>query len=108
MIEVDKNTFEAEVLQAEGYVLVDYFGDGCVPCAALMPHVHAIADKYEDQMKFCSLNTTKARRLAIGQKVLGLPTITIYKDGAKVDELVKEDATADSVLAMVEKYVTVK
>ena len=108
MLEVDKNTFEEEVLKADGYVLVDYFGDGCVPCAALMPHVHEIADKYGDQMKFCSLNTTKARRLAIGQKVLGLPTITIYKDGAKVEELVKEDATAEAVLAMVEKYVTKK
>ena len=32
MLEVDKKTFEPEVLQAEGYVLVDFFGDGCVPC----------------------------------------------------------------------------
>ena len=34
MLEVDKNTFEAEVLQAPGKVLVDFYGDGCVPCAA--------------------------------------------------------------------------
>ena len=40
MIEVDKNTFQTEVLEAEGYVFVDFFGDGCVPCAALMPKVH--------------------------------------------------------------------
>ena len=105
MLEVDKETFEAEVLKAEGYVLVDYFGDGCVPCAALMPHVHALADQHEGKMKFCSLNTTKARRLAIGQRVLGLPTITIYKDGQKVEELIKEAATPESVKAMVEKYV---
>ena len=106
MLEVDKTTFEAEVLKAEGYVLVDFFGDGCVPCAALMPHVHALADQYEGQMKFCSLNTTKARRLAIGQKVLGLPTITVYKNGEKVEELVKEAATADAVAEMVKKYAT--
>ena len=31
MLELDKNTFEAEVLQAEGTILVDYYGDGCVP-----------------------------------------------------------------------------
>ena len=36
MLEVTKETFEPEVLQAEGYVFVDFFGDGCVPCAALM------------------------------------------------------------------------
>ena len=46
MLEVDKKTFEEEVLQAEGYVLVDFYGDGCVPCQALMPHVHALADEY--------------------------------------------------------------
>ena len=45
MLEVDKTNFEAEVLQADGYVLVDFFGDGCVPCQALMPHVHDMADK---------------------------------------------------------------
>ena len=35
MLELDKNTFEPEVLKAEGKVLVDFYGDGCVPCAAL-------------------------------------------------------------------------
>ena len=43
MLEVDKNTFQAEVLEAEGYVFVDFFGDGCVPCQALMPFVHSMA-----------------------------------------------------------------
>lgn len=105
MIELTKENFEAEVLQAEGYVLVDFFGDGCVPCEALMPHVHALGDKYGDKIKFTSLNTTKARRLAIGQKVLGLPTIIIYKDGQKVEELIKEAATPEAVAAMVEKYI---
>ena len=104
MLEVDKTNFEAEVLQADGYVLVDFFGDGCVPCQALMPHVHDMADKYGDKIKFISLNTTKARRLAIGQKIMGLPVIAIYKDGEKVEELVKDDATKEAVEEMVKKY----
>jgi len=105
MLEVDKKTFEQEVLQADGYVFVDFFGDGCVPCAALMPFVHSLADKYEGKLKFCQLNTTKARRLAIAQKVLGLPVMAIYKDGEKIEELVKDDATEESIQKMVEKYV---
>lgn len=105
MLDLDKDNFEAEVLQADGYVLVDYYGDGCVPCQALMPHVHALAEKYEGKMKFTSLNTTKARRLAIGQKILGLPVIAVYKDGAKVEELVKEAATPEAVEAMIQKYI---
>ncbi len=36
MLELDKTTFETEVLKAEGKVLVDFYGDGCVPCAALI------------------------------------------------------------------------
>lgn len=104
MLEVDKTTFEAEVLQAEGYVFVDFYGDGCVPCQALMPAVHGFADKYGDKIKFTALNTTKARRLAIAQKVLGLPVMAIYKDGAMIDSVVKDDATEESIEAMIKKY----
>ncbi|MBQ6390836.1 MAG: thioredoxin [Eggerthellaceae bacterium] len=105
MLEVDKKTFEPEVLQSEETVLVDFYGDGCVPCAALMPHVHELAEKYAGQLKFCAMNTSKARRVAIGQQVLGLPTVAIYKGGEKVEEVVKEDATPESVEELIKKYI---
>ena len=105
MLELDKNTFEAEVLQAEGKVVVDFYGDGCVPCAALMPHVHAFAETYGDKIKFTALNTTKARRLAIAQKVMGLPVIAIYEGGAMIDSLVKDDATPENVEAMIKRHI---
>ncbi|EJO5347836.1 thioredoxin [Clostridium botulinum] len=104
MLVVDKKTFEQEVLKQEGYVLVDYFGDGCVPCEALMPDVEELSQKYEGKIKFCKLNTSKARRLAISQRVLGLPTIILYKDGEKLAEVVKEDATKENIEAMIEKH----
>ena len=105
MLELTKETFEAEVLKAEGKVLVDFYGDGCVPCAALAPHVHALAEEYGDKMKFCALNTTKARRLAIAQKVMGLPVMAIYENGAQIDALVKEDCTIESIKEMIEKHI---
>lgn len=105
MVELTKETFEQEVLKAEGPVLVDFYGDGCVPCQALMPHVHAMEDTYGKSVKFTALNTTKARRLAIGQKILGLPVIAIYKNGEKVEECVKDDATVENIEAMIKKYV---
>ncbi len=105
MLEVAKETFEAEVLQAEDTVVVDFYGDGCVPCAALMPFVHEMAETYGDKLKFCALNTTKARRLAISQKVLGLPVIAIYQKGEKVEELVKDDATPENIEAMIKKHI---
>ena len=104
MLELDKNTFEAEVLQAPGKILVDFYGDGCVPCAALMPHIHAFAETYGDKIKFCALNTTKARRLAISQKVLGLPVIAIYENGAQIAACVKDDATPENVEKMIKEY----
>lgn len=104
MLELNKENFESEVLEAEGYVLVDFWSQGCEPCKALMPSVHELADKYEDKLKFAALDTTKARRLAIKQKVLGLPTIAIYKDGNKVEEVTKDDATVPNIEAMINKY----
>ena len=105
MFELDKENFEAEVLQAKGYILVDFFGDGCEPCKALMPGVEALSLKYGDKIKFTKLNTSKARRLAIGQKIMGLPVIAVYKDGEKVEELIKDAATEASIEAMIQKYI---
>lgn len=103
MLLLDKNTFEDEVLKSEGLVLVDYYSDGCEPCKALMPDVEALAEEFEEKVKFCKLNTTKARRLAISQRVMGLPAILLYKDGEKIDELTKDDATKENIKAMIEK-----
>lgn len=104
MTELTKDNFDAEVLQAEGTVFVDFYGDGCVPCQALMPFVHECAEKYGDKLKFTALNTTKARRLAISQKVLGLPVMAIYQNGEKVEELIKDDATQANIEAMIQRY----
>jgi len=101
MLELDKKTFEPEVLQGEGKILVDFYGDGCVPCQALMPHVHGFADVYGDKIKFCALNTSKARRVAIGQGIAGLPVVAIYENGEKLCEVVKEEATPEAVEEMI-------
>ena len=105
MIAVDKDTFQAEVKDAKGYVLVDYWSESCESCKDLMPDVMALAEKYGDKVKFTKLDVAKARRLAIGEQVLGLPTITLYKDGQKVGEVTKDDATAGSIEALVQKAV---
>lgn len=102
MLEVDKNNFDEEVLNASGKVFVDFYGETCEPCQALMPFVHEMADKYGDKLKFVGLNTTKARRLAIAQKVMGLPVMAIYENGAKVTELVKEDCTEAAIEALIQ------
>ena len=101
MIQVDKETFQAEVLDAAGLVLVDFFGDGCLPCQALLPDIEALSQQYGSELKFVKLNTSGARRLAIAEKVLGLPTVIIYKDGKKLSELTKDDANKANIETMI-------
>ncbi|MBQ1188817.1 MAG: thioredoxin [Lachnospiraceae bacterium] len=101
MLELTKDTFKPEVLEAEGTILVDFYGDGCVPCQALMPHVHAMEDVYGDKIKFTALNTTKARRLAIKQGIMGLPVLAIYEGGKQIASCVKDDATQENIENMI-------
>ena len=105
MIELTKENFEEEVLKSDGFVLVDYWGDGCEPCKALMPDVEELAEEFDGKVKFCKLNTTKARRLAISQRVLGLPTLLLYKDGEKVADLTGANANKSSIKEMIESNI---
>jgi len=105
MLELDKNNFEELVLNSEGYMLVDYWGDACQPCKELMPDVEALSEKYDGKITFAKLNTSKARRVAISQGVLGLPTLIIYKDGEKVEEINRDNANKEYIEEVVKKYV---
>ena len=103
MVTVDKETFQAEVKEAKGYVLVDFWSESCESCKALMEDVIALSEKYGSQIKFAKLNVAKARRLAIAEQVLGLPAVVLYKDGLKINEVNKDDATIGNIEAMIQK-----
>lgn len=102
MLEFNKDNFQAEVLEAQGLVLVDYWSPKCEPCMELMPEVVKLSEEYAGKIKFGKVNIVDNRRLAIGQKVLGLPTIIMYQDGEKVWELAK-DFTIDDLKAQIDK-----
>lgn len=104
MIELTKENFNKEVVEEiEKPVLVDFWGPKCNPCMALMPHIEKLAEEYGDKIKFCKLDTSKNRRLAISQKVLGLPTIIIYKNGEKAEELTG-DVTVEKVEELIKSF----
>ncbi|MBG0763585.1 MAG: thioredoxin [Tissierellales bacterium] len=105
MLEVDKKTFEEEVLKSEGFILVDFWSQGCEPCKELMPEVEELEEEFLDKVKFTKLDTGKARRLAISQRVLGLPTIALYKNGEKISEVTKDDASKDSIRDMIKNNI---
>jgi thioredoxin 1 len=51
---------------------------------ALLPEVVSLAEKNAGRAKFCKLDTNGNKRLAIAQKVMGLPTLVFYQKGEKV------------------------
>ena len=102
MVELTKDNFEAEVLQSERPVFVDFWGESCKACLKFMPGVHELSNIYSDKMKFASLNISLSRKTAIGQRVLGLPTMIIYNDGEKVSILTPDKI---STLGDIENFI---
>ena len=100
MIELNKDNFDKEVLEAEGIVFVDFWSEKCEPCTALMPEVVAFAEKNAGRAKFCKLDTAGNRRLAMGQKVMGLPTLVFYKGGEKVFTFDKDAIESGGITAV--------
>jgi|SRR6056297_436949 len=97
MLELSKDNFEEEVLNSEGTVLVDFWSDSCDLCLEIMPDVEELSEKYGDQIKFAKLNIKGNRRLAISQKVLGLPSIVFYEDGEKTEHLTGDDLEVEDI-----------
>ena len=91
MLELTKDNFDSEVLAAEGLVVVDFWSEKCEPCMALMPDMTALAEEFKDKAKFTKLNTAGNKRLAIAQKVMGVPTVLFYKNGEKVRVINQEE-----------------
>ncbi|MGL5327744.1 MAG: thioredoxin TrxA [Peptostreptococcaceae bacterium] len=104
MITVDKNTFEDEVLNYDKIVLVEFWSQTCEPCKELLPVLESFDNIYGNKIKFCEIDTKKATRLAIKEKVVGLPAIVIYQNGMKIDETIKDDATKENIENMIKKY----
>lgn len=99
MLIVDKENFEAEVLNSHMPVIVDLWGPLCGPCLALMPQVEELAGQYEGKVKFCKLNVAENRRLAISLKVMAVPTILFYKGGQNVQRLSGDQVSLEAVRA---------
>lgn len=105
MVDVNKENFDAEVLAHKGVVFVDFWSPKCEPCMALLPDVEAFAARNEGRAKFCSLDTTNNKRLAIAQKVMGQPTLVFYKDGEKAFVFDKDSIDMAAVQAKLDELV---
>lgn len=81
---VDKSQFEAEVLQSEIPVLVEFYSDSCIPCKQLSPILGQIEDDYEEKLKVVKVNVNFEEELAADNRVMASPTILFFKQGEEI------------------------
>jgi thioredoxin len=87
-VKVTTGTWEQDVLQAQGLVLVDFWAVWCGPCQMVAPVVEEIATEYDGKMKVCKLNTDENPDIASKYRIMGIPTLMFFKNGAAVDQVV--------------------
>ncbi len=95
---VTDDSFEAEVINSDVPVLVDYWAEWCGPCKVIAPVLEEIAAEYDGKMKICKLDIDANENTPPKYGIRGIPTLMLFKDGSveatKVGALTKSQLTA--------------
>lgn len=95
---VTDGNFEAEVLQSQTPVLVDYWAEWCGPCKMIAPILDDVAKEYAGKLKVAKLNIDENQETPAKFGIRGIPTLMLFKGGnveaTKVGALSKSQLTA--------------
>jgi thioredoxin 1 len=78
---VTDDSFDDEVLNAQGPVLVDFWATWCGPCKMIAPVLDELAEEYAGKLKICKLDVDANPNTAPKYNVKGIPTLIIFKNG---------------------------
>ncbi|MDH3861385.1 MAG: thioredoxin TrxA [Gammaproteobacteria bacterium] len=82
IVHTSDGTFDADVLQNEKAVLLDFWAEWCGPCKMIAPLLDDVADKYEDKLAIVKLNVDENPNTAQKFGIRSIPTLILFKDGA--------------------------
>ncbi|WP_297597007.1 thioredoxin [uncultured Cetobacterium sp.] len=86
VLSLNNSNFKSEVIEKKGIVLVDFWADWCGPCKMLAPVLEELSE--ETEAKICKVNVDESGDLAGDYGIRSIPTMIIFKDGVKVDQIV--------------------
>lgn len=87
VVELTDETFDSQVTNAAGPVLVDFWAPWCQPCRMLTPTIDALADEYNGRALIAKVNVDEARQTAAKFNVSGIPALVVMNGGEIVDRM---------------------
>ena len=102
ILEFNDGNFDAEVLQADRPVLIDFWAEWCVPCKMIAPAVEEVANENADAIKVGKVNVDVNPGIASKYGIRSIPTLLLFKGGELVKKFVGLQQKADLKKALEE------
>ena len=87
LTDVTDNNFQAEVLESETPVLVDFWAPWCGPCRVIAPSLEELNDEM-DNLRVVKLNVDENQQTAAQYEVMSIPTLIIFKNGQPAKKII--------------------